>query len=121
MITSFKQIKEIVEPIPAERFIVGMYGQDLPVHCVLGHIHLHFTNGQSAWGDEDGYGAIPLSNQFFKEVHPELFEGNSNIDISVVNNYPTINGYTEPIIKDRVMHLIEDGIKWEESKIGTPI
>lgn len=116
MITSFKQIKEIIEPIPAEDFIEGRYGHGINQHCVLGHLHLHFTNGENVYGDEDGYGARPLSNLFFQEVYPELFNKDPYIDIAVVNNSPDINGYTEPIIKDRVMHFIEEGIKWEESK-----
>jgi hypothetical protein len=36
--------------------------------------------------------------------------GYEDIDIADVNNNPVHNGYTEPVIKDRVIHLLIDMI-----------
>lgn len=120
-ITSFKQIKEIIEPIPAELFQTDKFGHTIrggdnsgPVDngksCFLGHIHRHFDpEDKQASGDWDGFGARQLTRQFLS-AHGLSFDG------ADVNNAPLVNGYTEPEIKDRLMHMIEDGIKWEESK-----
>ena len=122
-ITSFKQIKEIIEKVPADKFQTHAFGmsrsfgdnngpEDNGKSCFLGHIHRHFDPEDEgrATGDYDGYGARHLTKQMIEEVHGLYNDG------ADVNNYPTINGYTEPEIKDRLMHMIEDGIKWEESK-----
>jgi hypothetical protein len=110
-ITSFKQMKVIIEPIPADQFCRYCYF-DGERSCFLGHIHRHINpKDESAWGDKNGYGARQLTEQMLKEVH-DIHDR----DGSMVNNHPTVNGYTEPVIKDRVMHMIEDGIEWEESK-----
>ena len=107
-ITIFKQIKEIIEPIPVDQFCVGDYQNNEGQCCFLGHIHKHLFG--HALGDGYGNGARLLTREFIKEVHRLHADG------SDVNNKDTVNGYTEPIIKDRLMHMIEDGIKWEESK-----
>jgi hypothetical protein len=129
-ITSFKQIKEIIEPIPAELFQTEYYGHsarnwfqhDETTHnvgeeddgrsCFLGHIHRHFDpDDPRAEGDYGGYGARSLTEQFLMEKH-----GLSEVNGAHVNNAPDVNGYTEPVIKDRLMHMINDGIAWEEEK-----
>lgn len=109
-ITSFKQIKEIIEPIPAELFTTHMYADDKGCSCFLGHIHKKISGHQ--YGDFEGFGARRLTRKFLEEVH------NVNKDGALVNNLPTVNGYTQPVVKDRVMAMIEDGIKWEEATKG---
>lgn len=106
-ITKAQQIKDILEPIPADMFITGEYGNKEGKSCALGFIHRKLSpKGEEDYrGDKDGYGARDLTSKFLKEVH----ELNSNI--ASVNNSSSINGYTEPITKDRVMHLVNDMIK----------
>lgn len=53
-----------------------------------------------------GFGARQLTEKFLRDKH-----GLEGTDISSVNNGPYVNGYTEPKIKDRVMHLINDMIE----------
>ena len=36
--------------------------------------------------------------------------GYTDVDITSVNSYTGWNGYNEPVIKDRVMHLLTDMI-----------
>ena len=103
-ITTAQQIKDIIEPIPAEKFICSVYGDKEGNCCFLGHIHVALSPNKSYFGDDNGYGARQLTRKFLIEKH------GINTDGSDVNNYETINGYTEPVIKDRIMHLIEDMI-----------
>ena len=107
-ITTFKQIKEIIEPIPADQFCKGFYYNYKGQCCFLGHINKHISGDTMACGG--GFGARWLTRRFLEDVH------NINNDGSAINDLATINGYTEPIIKDRLMRMIEDGIKWEENK-----
>jgi len=109
-ITTFKQIKEIIEPIPADQFCKDTYQNNKGQCCFLGHIQRHIS-GDAGSGFE-GYGARELTRLFLKAKH------NINNDGSGVNNRPNINGYRELIIKNRLMHMINDGIKWEQAKIN---
>jgi len=107
-ITNFTQIKEIIEPIPAEKFITRHYGDRAGRSCFLGHIHrkLNPYNDPTKFvGDFHGYGARELTAKFLKEKH-----GIQGVDGASVNNSPEINGYNEPVIKDRLMHMINDAI-----------
>lgn len=38
-ITSFKQVKDIISPIPKKKFIRGLFGDGKDNCCFLGHIH----------------------------------------------------------------------------------
>jgi hypothetical protein len=67
------------------------------------------VNGEY-YGDRMGYGVRKLTEKFLREKHKVYANG------ADVNNSSDINGYNEPVIKDRVMHMIEDGILWEQEK-----
>ena len=107
-ITTFQQIKEIIEPIPADQFCTGDYQNDEGQCCFFGHIQKHVFG--DALTDGNGDGARYLTQRFFLDTHNILKDG------AEVNNRNDINGYTELIIKDRLMHMIADGIKWENKK-----
>lgn len=102
-ITKAQQIKDILAPIPAENFIVDTYELH-GKYCALGHIHMALSGDE--YGDRMGFGARKLTEKFLKEKHNTEMEE----CIAAVNNRPDVNGYTEPVIKDRVMHLVEDMI-----------
>ena len=105
MITTFKQIKEIIEPIDANQFCKREYENEFGQCCLFGHIQKHISG--NAHADKDGFGARELTKRFLKEAHDAWGSG------ATVNNGTDINGYNEPEIKDRLMHMIEDGIVWE--------
>ena len=110
-ITNFTQIKEIIEPIPADLFITDLYGfyDNSGRSCFLGHIHRKLNpekNERNFKGDFRGYGARKLTAKFLSEQH-----GLKAKDGTDVNNEPTVNGYNEPVIKDRLMHMINDAIE----------
>lgn len=105
-----QQIKDIIEPIPAEDFTIGRFeDEDTGKCCVLGHIHKHISG--NSWGDSDGFGARYLSERFTKAKYPDITEDyGEDISIAHINNAARFNGYTEPVIKDRVMHFVNDMI-----------
>jgi len=118
-ITTAQQIKDILEPIPAELFQTDYFGHtqapdaknsgeiDNGCSCALGHIHRHFyPHDKEAVGDRCGFGARQLTNNYLSDKH-RIF----GASIVAVNNKQSINGYTEPEIKDRVMHLLDDMIR----------
>ena len=120
-ITTFKQIKEIIEPIPVEKFIACSLGDSNGNSYYLGWIYRKMNksklfglkNDPNDYGKDSNhtfYGVRALTEQFLKEVHCLNYTAWS------VNDTSCINGYSEPVIKDRLMHMIEDGIKWENSK-----
>lgn len=107
-IINAQQILDIILPIPKEHFIAEYYGiTDTPKSCFLGHIHRELSgNPDDFTGDFNGYGARELTARFLQHHHTI-----EDVDGTWVNNEPTINGYTEPEIKDRVVHMLEDMIK----------
>lgn len=99
-----KKALEIIEPIPPEDFIIYMYQEgDSCRRCVLGHIQ-HAISGD-ALSDSDGFGLRSKSERFLKEKHEIA------ADITAVNNGNNINGYNEPVIKDRVVHFLKDMVE----------
>jgi hypothetical protein len=106
-ITTFKRIKEIIEPIPADQFCVDTFENNSGQCCFLGHIEKALTGDARA--DGSGFGARRVTLKFLRDFH------NIDADGADVNDFPNVNGYTEPEIKDRLMHMIEDGIIWEEN------
>jgi len=110
-ITTFKQIKAIIEPIAVDKFCINKYQNDEGQCCFLGHIQKHISGKANNQGN--GFGARQLTQRFILDKHNIFSDG------AKVNNSTVVNGYIEPVIKDRLMHMIEDGIKWEESKLTT--
>lgn len=105
-----KKALEILTPIPPEKFIVLSYQgySDKTSGCAIGLIHMHFFPGGHPVNSleieaENGYGIRQLSKNFLSEKHGVVGE-----DITSVNNKSETNGYTEPEIKDRVIHLLND-------------
>lgn len=116
-ITSAQQIKDIIEPIPSHKFIPGTFGYDNGSSCFLGHIHRHLNktgkkllfipvnDPNNYFGDYHGYGAQELTRKFLKEKHGIYASA------IAINDTSRINGYNEPVIKDRLMHMIDDMIE----------
>ncbi len=105
-ITSAQQIKDILEPIPADLFITDFLGEGgTGKSCAVGHINRHFNGGDYKIGN--GYGVKDLTMKFFNEYYGKFYVH----DIASVNNSNAVVVYNEKGIKDRVMHLINDMIK----------
>lgn len=108
-ITKAQQLKDIIEPIPAEAFCSGDYDNNRGQCCFIGHVNKALVGVADPYSqgeaNTDGFGARQLTAKFLREVHGCYDDG------AEVNNNPTVNGYTEPIIKDRLMHMINDMIE----------
>jgi hypothetical protein len=103
IIKNAQDIKNILEPIPAEQFTTMVYEDQKGRCCALGHIHKALSG--DAIGDRNGFGARKLSTEFLSKTY-RLSES-----IADVNNEGGINGYNETDPKSRVMHLLDDMIK----------
>ena len=102
-ITKAQEILDIISPIPAEEFCVGEFENIHGQSCFIGHINRHFE--ASADDDYNGFGARQLTKRYFTEKHDLM-----NCSGVTVNNSPDVNGYNEPEIKDRIIHLLNDMI-----------
>lgn len=102
-----KKALEILEAIPTEKFVHGDFKREeggVTKGCALGHIHMHFGS-EDGWGDYNGYGIRQASSLFLKKRYGLV------ASIAYVNNSDNVNGYTEPEIKDRVIHLLKDMVE----------
>ena len=110
-IENAQQILDIIEPIPADKFIAGKFGNsntpDDGCSCFGGHIHraLSPAGTKDFLGDFEAYGAFKLTARFLKNKY-----GLDYANGATVNNCDRVNGYTESVIKDRVVHLLKDMI-----------
>lgn len=117
-----KKALEIIEAIPEDRFCADDFvNYNNTKCCVLGHLHRVLVENEEykisiqlyAWNSTAKF--RKATRDFLREKYYLTFE-----DISEVNNMNKINGYTEPIIKNRVVHFLEDMTKWEESNDKLP-
>ena len=100
----------LLNEVPSDEFITGDYTDKVGKCCAIGHLE-RLTKDPSDYSNKNcydntttfGYAVRTASTKFIKEKH--------NTDyacIAEVNNKPRLNGYTEPVIKDRVIHLLKD-------------
>lgn len=110
------QIKELLLPIPADDFITEKFSNETGKCCFLGHLQrltsddpsdysFYNCNDKLAYNKGDETGARDLTKDFLTKIHGIYCDGSS------VNNQTDVNGYNEPIIKDRLMHMVNDMIK----------
>jgi len=101
---------ELLKEVPADKFLNGEYTNGQDACCSVGHYKRLTSKDPSDFSRPncDDYGFSDLrarSEHFLSNVHYTV------ADIATVNNSNWINGYTEPEIKDRVIHLLEDMVK----------
>jgi len=101
---------DLLLPIPAEDFITSEYTDGVSKCCAVGHI-MRLTSGNptdysdSNCNDHFQHSIRETTETFNQEKHQV------DRDISSVNNGTRVNGYTEPVIKDRVIHLLKDMVE----------
>ena len=101
---------KMVEGIPKENFIEGLDTDGVDKCCFLGH-HSRLTSYDPTDYDDsncDGgrFSDIFESSQLY--LQSQLTQANSIMDINDYDIYPP---YTEPEIKDRLIHFLTDMIK----------
>lgn len=100
----------LLSTVPKEDFINGRFSDGIGKCCAIGHFERLTSKNSNDYSEnncvEKNQIESPLrnlSNQFLRKKHNLNFE-----NIATVNNYNDVNGYTEPEIKDRVIHLLTD-------------
>ncbi len=102
----------ILEPIPADKWLRGDFYDDNGNGCALGLYCMAkgtpkiFHNMVSASAE-----LRTASRAAYYKLHPKA---SINASIVSINNEPIYGGYTEPEIKDRVIHFLKDAVAIEE-------
>lgn len=94
----------ILEPIPQDKWVTGVFSDGNGNHCALGHYM-----SKRSW-EQMEYLRL-ASEHALTVLHPGI---PAFIDIATINNNDDVNGYTEPVIKDRVIHFLKDAVAIEE-------
>lgn len=111
-----QQIKDLLSPIPKKEWMINKFSNGKNKCCFLGHLQrLHSNNpkdysikncGEGFFGQKIRTNARELTEKALIEMHGLYIDG------AFVNNSPDYNGYTENNPKDRIMHLLDDMIKY---------
>jgi len=96
----------ILREVPEDEWITDMYTDGKSRCCAIGHYTRLTSDNPNDYSNtncrEKELSLREVTGAFINKVHSE------SANIACVNNYPYINGYTEPVIKHRVIHLLED-------------
>lgn len=109
METVAQKAYRLLKDIPSNQWGIGIVDSNNRTCCLLGHYQRMTTNPDIYEYDflEKGYRSeLAVSGRnFLQKIH--------SIDHEVfsVNDSTNVNGYIEPEIKDRCMHLLQDMIK----------
>jgi len=108
--TLAQEALRLLIPIPKEEFITDTYTDGKGKCCAIGHMQRLQSmdpSDYSSYNCSDFLAEQPIrsaSRKYLSDIHN--IHGHN---IASVNNGDlTINGYTEPEIKDRVIHLLTD-------------
>ena len=100
---------DLINPIPAEEFIEYAFTNGENACCFIGHLQRLTSKDPTDYSikncvDNTDNPIRALSKFFIKEAY--------KIDATIVevNNYTDVNGYNEPVIKDRLVHCLTDMI-----------
>jgi len=104
----------LLSQIPEEDFITGRFTDAQGKCCAIGHFQRltsknpldYSASNCQDWDNKHNKGLRELTKNFIFKKH-DMYA----TSIAEVNNNTDINGYTEPIIKDRVIHLLTDMVK----------
>lgn len=101
----------LLRTVPASDFITGQFTDGSGKCCAIGHFHRLKSKNPDNYSPvncEDNHNGIlrKKSIAFMKQKHDM-----SGVTIAHVNNEDYYNGYTEPTIKGRVVHMLKDMVK----------
>lgn len=103
-----QQALDILSPIDSSKFITGRLtafdSKEFIKCCSVGFLNKSQTS--------DPYIDNKELRTFYKAVEEFLFKTvGISYNLTTVNDLSNINGYREPLPKDRVIHLLNDMIK----------
>lgn len=102
---------ELLEPIPGDEFITGNFTNGIDKCCSEGHLVRLLSNNPNDYSEPN---CMPTSasngllwfihqvTEFYAKQYPEV-----SVCMTFINDFEH-SGYTEPKIKDRVIHLLKD-------------
>ncbi len=113
METTAQKALRLLSEVPKEQFIVDDFTDNIGKCCAIGHYQRLTSKNPNDYSREncdDSY--IEIEDSPIRTISEKFLlkygMGYSYLSIANINNKPNINGYTEPEIKDRVIHLLED-------------
>lgn len=100
---------DLISPIPADQFIKGRFTNSIGACCFIGHLQRLTSSDPNNYSyenceDNREHPIRNTSNLFMRNIHAIPY------DIVDVNNKDNVNGYNEPLIKDRLVHCLTDMI-----------
>lgn len=111
--TIAQEAKRLLETIPEEEWIKDRYTDRHGKCCSLGHLNRLKSGDPKDYSMLNYWEENEVPSQKLRRasaifIHTKHGESS---DISYVNNTDSVNGYNEPSIKRRVMHLLNDMIE----------
>ena len=110
--TPAQEALRLLSSVPAEKYITHSFSDENNQCCAIGH-YIRLKSG-----DPNNYSTENCSDYFFnfsiREMSTNFIKhqyGIQGASIATVNNGNAVNGYSEPAIKDRVIHLLQDMVK----------
>jgi hypothetical protein len=122
-----KRALELLSAIPNEDFLTEKFTDGIGKCCAIGHlVRLNSENPKD-------YGMFNTCDTFFGTVGNEAVNKfartkvatflkekhgitESNIDFASVNNFDSVNGYTQDNPKDRVIAMLTDMVDYEKEE-----
>lgn len=116
---------ELLSPIPSEDFLFEYFSDEVSKCCAIGHLIRLTSDNPANYARSNCDGNTEKTSlnmfvrfkveEFIQKEHGtttsqgwELSSGSMPNGLSVINNTPDINGYTQSFPKDRVMALLID-------------
>lgn len=115
MKTFVQKIKELIAPIPQDEFIADLFTDQEGKCCVLGHVIRLTSNDPKDYNSDMLLrGDTTSTAEKLRTESMKFMKEKYDLDYTNIihaNNSNRVNGYTNPSIKDRVMHVLDDMIK----------
>jgi hypothetical protein len=105
----------ILKPIPKNQWIINEFTNKINKCCAIGHFKRLTSSNPKDYSDSNCYDwgdSYTADTAKLRKATQKFIKESVNLnfrDISSVNN-SHLNGYKEPEIKDRVIHLLKDAV-----------
>ncbi len=106
--TIAQEALRLLKEVPEDQWITDQYTDKIGKCCSLGH-YARLKKGYKSydmWNNyyEDSYTLREKTQEFLAKK----YNLNNEEDLSTVNNEPTVNGYTQESIKERVITCLSE-------------
>ncbi len=101
----------LLSEVPQNDFIIGEFGDGIGKCCAIGHFQRLTSSNPTDYSNNNCCDNDRLKNDDLRTASNNFLRQKYGLKYSCianVNNANKTNGYTEEIIKDRVIHLLKD-------------